>query len=105
MSYVDASGKTRYSIESASDWEAWVSSRIGHQGFEDLSERLKRERYLMSNVLHAATGGYGVSMDAFIHHNGVGQPVNQLVSDMVLYERTKGKDIKEANASVYNALQ
>ena len=106
ISFVDTKNQTRYDgIYNVSDWEAWVSSHIGHKEFYALSDKLTNERYLMSRILHSATGGYGVDMDAFIHHNGVWQPVNQLVSDMIAYSRKNGKTVKEANEAVYRALQ
>ena len=106
LSFVDTKGKTSTVIRNASDWEAWISSRIGYKKFNELSEKLTKERYLMSRIMHSATGGYGVDMDAFIHHNGVWQPVNQLISDMILYTRNQNHiSTTEANKFIYNILQ
>lgn len=102
ISYADIKGHKRRTIRNASDWGAWVSSRIGHEGYAELTDKLTKERYLMSHILHSATGGFGVDMDAFIHHNGVWQPVNQLISDMLLYARKQGHQSSEY---LYNILQ
>jgi hypothetical protein len=101
----EKTGKLRTYIRNQEDYEAWIRQRIGTKGFQELGQKLEAERYLKSRILHAATGGYGINADPFIHHHGAWQPVNQLISDMILHERNLGKTTAEANAIVFNALQ
>lgn len=105
MFFVDEQKKEHYKIRDHKDYELWVRERIGSKQFEELKDKLRKERYAMAKVLHAATGGYGVDMDPFIHHGGVSHPVNQLITDMIAYKRAQGLETAEANEKVFRALQ
>ena len=66
----EKTGKLRTYIRNQEDYEAWIRQRIGTKGFQELGQKLEAERYLKSRILHAATGGYGINADPFIHHHG-----------------------------------